>query len=470
MSDLPADLTIPGWFWAFLVSGMFVGALSVLSPRRADSRAGADIFGVSFMALLLLLAVSAVPAKAADYADQGAAYAGCKAAETAYPHEGYSRAPDSCVEVFSATGRLEYQCYVSWQGGSTYRYGCGVLSGVNDQGSHTFPTGANCLSRPEQTGWQASSQQVCFNGCTYHLYEDPGTGQSYYSTFKAGAPTSGGVCQVSDYPPPEIDTDGDGVPDDEDAFPNDPNESQDSDGDGIGDNSDTAPDDPTNGDDDGEGNESDNSAGGGGTCDAPPSCEGDGIACNTNFQTWKTRCAVEGMGGKVTGDPTNCNAGYTCENNAVACAQVAVMRAQLCSGTGDGEPGPGSVTGGGNCETPYVCTNGDPIACASLREQHKLRCDITSNSGDDEWGFEGEPGEYFGVSESDSGAIDGIDADGWLNRGQCPLNTGAISALNLPGNAVDLTCGSLSALGLLILMLGWVHAGMIVGRAMSGSS
>jgi len=35
-----------------------------------------------------------------------------------------------------------------------------------------------------------------------------------------------------------IDTDGDGVPDDEDAFPNDPNEQSDNDGDGIGDNAD----------------------------------------------------------------------------------------------------------------------------------------------------------------------------------------------------------------------------------------
>ena len=37
---------------------------------------------------------------------------------------------------------------------------------------------------------------------------------------------------------PVIDTDGDGVPDDEDAFPNDPTESADTDGDGFGDNSD----------------------------------------------------------------------------------------------------------------------------------------------------------------------------------------------------------------------------------------
>jgi hypothetical protein len=37
------------------------------------------------------------------------------------------------------------------------------------------------------------------------------------------------------------DSDGDGVPDDEDAFPNDPNESSDTDGDGVGDNSDPLP-------------------------------------------------------------------------------------------------------------------------------------------------------------------------------------------------------------------------------------
>ncbi len=37
---------------------------------------------------------------------------------------------------------------------------------------------------------------------------------------------------------PPVDTDGDGVPDKDDAFPNDPKESKDSDGDGVGDNAD----------------------------------------------------------------------------------------------------------------------------------------------------------------------------------------------------------------------------------------
>ncbi|HEU4430585.1 MAG TPA: PKD domain-containing protein, partial [Myxococcota bacterium] len=47
-----------------------------------------------------------------------------------------------------------------------------------------------------------------------------------------------------DGPPAPIDRDGDGVPDDEDAFPDDPAEWQDSDGDGVGDNADVFPNDP----------------------------------------------------------------------------------------------------------------------------------------------------------------------------------------------------------------------------------
>ena len=51
-----------------------------------------------------------------------------------------------------------------------------------------------------------------------------------------------------------VDTDGDGVPDDEDAFPNDPNETVDTDGDGVGDNGDAFPNDPNeSADSDGDG-------------------------------------------------------------------------------------------------------------------------------------------------------------------------------------------------------------------------
>lgn len=54
--------------------------------------------------------------------------------------------------------------------------------------------------------------------------------------------------------PPVPDSDGDGIPDNSDTFPNDENESQDSDGDGVGDNSDAFPNDGNETqDDDGDG-------------------------------------------------------------------------------------------------------------------------------------------------------------------------------------------------------------------------
>ena len=70
-------------------------------------------------------------------------------------------------------------------------------------------------------------------------------------------------------PPPVVDdtptdTDGDGVADDDDAFPEDPNESQDSDGDGVGDNGDNCPENENAGQEDSDAN------GAGDACDAMP--------------------------------------------------------------------------------------------------------------------------------------------------------------------------------------------------------
>ena len=70
-------------------------------------------------------------------------------------------------------------------------------------------------------------------------------------------------------PPPVVDntppdTDGDGVADDDDAFPDDPNESQDSDGDGVGDNGDNCPENENAGQEDSDAN------GAGDACDAMP--------------------------------------------------------------------------------------------------------------------------------------------------------------------------------------------------------
>ena len=89
------------------------------------------------------------------------------------------------------------------------------------------------------------------SGCGFvafdHLYQTPNAMGTFAGTILAPAD-------------PGVDTDGDGVDDVDDAFPNDPAEWDDSDGDGVGDNSDAFPNDPTetvDSDGDGVGDNSD---------------------------------------------------------------------------------------------------------------------------------------------------------------------------------------------------------------------
>ena len=150
---------------------------------------------------------------------------------------------------------------------------------------YLFDGNGNAASRPvinqapeqiiagHQSVVVASSDTVEFtmvrlSGTTHHLNTDqrfiPVTtqnqgGGSYSLSFNAnpnvlipgnywlfainasGTPSVGHTIQVSRQASADLDSDGDGVIDSEDAFPNDPNETRDSDGDGIGDNSDPTP-------------------------------------------------------------------------------------------------------------------------------------------------------------------------------------------------------------------------------------
>lgn len=171
---------------------------------------------------------------------------------------------------------------------------------------------------------------VCGGGCAYTYAVDASDPKGFVYV------PNGNVCEIADDNEPVIDTDGDGVPDEKDAFPNDPTESKDTDGDGIGDNADIAPEDPSNGDDKEEGDEKDNQAGGGGTCGAPPSCSGDAIACNTNWQIWRLRCQGTAVG-SVTGDVTNCNAAINVTSpDPLANANILLQRKIACKADGGG--------------------------------------------------------------------------------------------------------------------------------------
>lgn len=258
-------------------------------------------------------------------------------------------------------------------------------------GVHFEYAPSQCADRPDQVnGWYVdqdpnTSNNVCNDGCAmdYSLTIDvDGSVSNVWSA-------SGATCTTTDNPAPRVDTDGDGTPDDEDAFPNDPNEDTDTDGDGVGDNTDPNPTDPTDGADDGSGDESDNIASGGGTCAAAPTCSGDGIQCAQLYQQWRIRCASEGQHTNVAG-------------------------------------------AGGSCSTALVC-NGDPIQCAQLRETRAARCSATQDPDDPQdpdspstSGDETASSSDLDVLRERQIGVADLDDSGWLAR-SCP----AIPTFNL---------------------------------------
>lgn len=423
----------------------------VLTYRGVRARERPPILAYFGLVFFLLAVLAVAPAKAQTTNDKGQAYALCSA-----------QTESTCKSVFGAGFTVRDMRCQDVPASSEFRFQCLRTTTEGWRTARTYKYGVGCDTRPEEYDWAPAPSfgDVCYQGCRYSYAIGIGTESGY-------APTSD-VCTNEELPDPRTDTDGDGVPDDDDAFPNDPNEWADSDGDGIGDNADIAPGDPDNGKDDGEGHEGDNEATGGGTCDQPPACKGDGIGCNTNFQTWKTRCAAEGLGAKVTGDPGNCSASYACEGNSAQCAQVNLLRQQLCSGgPGDGA-GSGTVTGNGDCSTEYACPGGDPITCAILREQHRLRCSAWGTEDGGDYGGALEPGDFIGLSESESD-IEGVDFGGWLGRGQCPWQSSTLlSALPLPDGAIAGACTTLDVVYWFVMLMTGIHVASILGRAMTG--
>lgn len=346
------------------------------------------------LTLLLFVCGVSAPALALNYPDQGQAYAQCQAdlaAAVAHPNV---QGPfgDGCRGPFGTTSPY-YTCSVTTNGTNSWgchNYAAGVNGGSN---FYYYPTAAVCTARPDRYDWSppggVAGGNVCYQGCAYTYVLDASSGNFFSPT--------GSVCTTTDAPEPVIDTDGDGVPDGDDAFPNDPNESADTDGDGIGDNADFSPNDPTDGSDtpgeeDGD-DEGDNTASGGGDCKAPPSCQGDGIQCNQLFQQWQIRCS----GATVTGDPTNCSAGYSCAGDSAQCALVALSRKTACGVQGLGEGGQGGTQGD---------ANGNGVA------------DVLEGSGTGDTGDPGEDVEptRFGLGVSP----DMLDQENIFGGGQCP--------------------------------------------------
>ena len=154
--------------------------------------------------------------------------------------------------------------------------------------------------------------QVCQNGCAYN---DPGTSSLTFVVVDgvahcsvAGWRPAGQSCTASGSTgtvgSPPTDSDGDGTSDGYDSSPNNPGS-----GGGGGADGESQPEDGQCGGPNqpecgtpGSGSGNGNTSGGGGNCSTPPSSTGDPILAQIAYQTWATRCAIEGRGTAGGGD------------------------------------------------------------------------------------------------------------------------------------------------------------------------
>lgn len=125
---------------------------------------------------------------------------------------------------------------------------------------------------------------------------------------------------------------------------------EDSDGDGVHDDADTSPDDPDNGQDNGTGNESDNVSTGGGNCSNPPRSSGDAIAAQIAYQTWATRCAVDKL-------------------------------REASGSSGSGNTGTPGTPGGSDCAVALSCTGMSSADCFALGVAKRDACASESLAG-----------------------------------------------------------------------------------------
>ena len=211
----------------------------------------------------------------------------------------YGNSGDCAVNVVSVQGRYYRFRHPPTNGFSTHRAWaeeCPVGNTWNDE-TKKCEGPKDCASEPDlpAASYVAADTEICSAGCKFAGKGGLCVGmtvdgqQNWYCS--AWEPT-GAECSAGegDTPPAPTDGDGDGSSDGNDTSPNNPGQGgggkdgkPQEDGGGKGD-----------GNGSGEGSGNGNTSGGGGNCASPPSSSGDAILAQIAYQTWATRCSIEG--------------------------------------------------------------------------------------------------------------------------------------------------------------------------------
>lgn len=176
------------------------------------------------------------------------------------------------------------KCHFSW--GGPINGGWMIKSFIAQDCSAKSPLPAGYWQ-----GTNTAGDTICTGGCKF---KGDGTGVGFkvddvMGWYYTGWSPTGETCTVAEEstPGPE-DSDGDGKSDGNDTAPNNPGQS------GGGGEDTGSSDGGPQGNGPGEGSGNGNTSGGGGNCASPPSSTGDAILAQIAYQTWATRCAIEG--------------------------------------------------------------------------------------------------------------------------------------------------------------------------------
>lgn len=185
----------------------------------------------------------------------------------------------------------------------------------------------------------------------------------------------------------ENDRDGDGVIDEDDAFPDDPDESSDSDGDGVGDNEDVFPDDPDR---------------------SEAECEDLDLRLEDGDSGLLEIC-YDGRWGTV------CDDSFDTLDASVAARQLGFSSCTIGDASGDGTIWLDDLNCSGDEEQLGNCaSNGWGVHNCSHSEDVALTC-ISDSTGGGTSGSESEPNDSFATADSISGDIPGSVSDSDLN-------------------------------------------------------
>lgn len=367
-------------------------------------------------------------ARAANYPDQGAAFAGCTAAVSSAVSTLQALRP--LINWGSGPCAISGTAYLAHLTENGVTYPLSNIAGHGEEFLHFFPSGTSCSTRPPTSGGLArvaadAEPASCDNGCAFR----PGTQATLGVQLGSGGPmfyNMDGWLPTGDVCAPAPDDTGGGNDGEQCATQGNLTQCVKPDGRHCA----TASSgkqfcwQPTEHGTKTSGNEAATKSPPGESANIPP-------VAPPNGGDWKQQAQSTVTINNNTSNVTNWQSSYGNQGGGAAGGGAdGQPNGGNGDGAGDGDGDAddhGTVSGGATCEQPLACAGGDPVLCAIAQQQYLARCEASGRGDGEVSPFpgtgDGGAGDDPSPAESHKTASPGlgwIDTTGILGGGSCP--------------------------------------------------